>query len=112
MYRPKEPFIVPLELLIPEYKTVKGVPKKVYPATGEKVLCSFKTFGGTDQTVNGLYSVVDTAEIECWYRPDIKSDCRVKTADGAEYEVLGSPENISMRNQFIKAKIQRVKGGA
>lgn len=112
MYRPKEPFTVMLELLIPEYKTIKGVPQKVYPDTGERILCSFKTFGGTEQNVNGVYGVIDTAEIESWYRPDIKPDCRVKTADRAEYEVVGSPENISMRNQFVKFKIRRVKGGA
>lgn len=112
MYRPQEPFTIPVELLIPEYKTIKGVPTKVYPDNGEILCCSFKTFGGTEQTVNGVYSVINTADLETWYRPDIKSDCRIKTADGAIYEVMGSPENISMRNQFLKLKVRCVKGGA
>ena len=113
-YRPQLPYDTPLYLLIPERTTVKGVPKKTYPEPNEDMMIfvSFKTYGGTETTVNGIYSVVDTANIETWYRPDIKSDCRVMTEDGAEYEIVGEPENINRRNQFLKFKVRRVKGGA
>lgn len=112
MYRPQTAFTVPLQLLIPTYATVKGVRVKQYPEQGEIIFCSFKTYGGTEQNVNGVYSVIDTAVIETWYRPDLRSDCAVKTEDGAVYEVLGVPENIEMRNQFLKCKVQRKAGGA
>ena len=112
MYRPQVPFTVPLQLLIPAYETVKGVRKKVYPDSGETIFCSFKTYGGTEQNVNGVYSVIDTAVIETWYRPDLRSDCAVKTQDGAVYEVLGVPENIEQRGQFLKCKVRRKAGGA
>ena len=73
---------------------------------------SFKTYGGTERDVNGVYSIEDTANIETWYRPDIKANCRIAREDGATYDVIADPQNINMRNQFLKFKVRRVKGGA
>lgn len=110
-YRPSEPYIVTVELFNPTYETVKGVTKKVYPETGELINCSFKTYGGTETTVNGVLTVIDTANVETWYRPDITSASVIKL--GAKtYEVMGEPENIEQRNQFLKFKVRGVKGGA
>lgn len=114
-YRPSAPFSVPLLLLIPTYTKSGGVRVKSFPANADGILIygTFKTYGGTDQNVNGVYSVLDTADVETWYRPDITSDCILALADtGARYEILGEPENIDRRNQFLKIKVQRVKGGA
>lgn len=115
MYRPSQPFSTALMLLIPTYSTVGGVRKKIYPTVDNGVLFygSFKSFGGTERDVNGVYSVEDTANIETWYRPDITSGCRIAIAGtNAIYDILGEPENLDMRNQFLKFKISRVKGGA
>lgn len=117
-YRPQQPFNVLLAILKPENVTVKGSLKKRYPKIEEveeddRIFASFKTFGGTETTKNDALVVEDTANIETWYRPDIKSDCRVAIVDtGATYEVLGEPENINMRNQYLKFKVRRIKGGA
>lgn len=112
-FKPALPYETPIELLIPTYSTIKGVPAKSYPTEGIRLNCSFKTYGGTETTINDIYSVIDTANIETWYRPDIKSDCRImRVIDGAEYEIMAEPENINMRNQFLKFKVRRVKGGA
>lgn len=111
-YRPNEPFVVPLWLLIPQTKLTKGITKKVYPETGILFYASFKTFGGTERTNNDVVTIEDTAIIETWYRPDIKADCRIQNADGKTYEVIGTPENINMRNQILKFKIRAVSGGA
>lgn len=114
-FKPSTPFNVPLMLLVPTYSKVAGVEKKTFPSleNGTLFYGSFKTYGGTERDVNGIYSIVDTANIECWYRPDIKSDCRIGVpSTGAVYEVLNEPENVNMRNQYLKFKIRRVKGGA
>lgn len=112
-YRPSSPFTVAMKLLIPTYQTVKGTKKKVFPEDGPLIWCSFKTYGGTERDVNDVYSIEDTANVETWYRPDIKSNCRVTLADtGATYEIMNEPENINMRNQYCKFKVRRVKGGA
>ena len=113
MYRPTTPYTTAIELLIPTLTTKKGVPTKAYPKEGIRLNCSFKTYGGTENTDNGLYSVVDTAVVETWYRPDITADCRIKVlATGVSFEIINTPENIEMRNQFLKFKVQAIKGGA
>lgn len=82
-------------------------------ANGVMIYGTFKTYGGTEKTVDGIYSISDTAVVETWYRPDIKSDCIIALADtGEKFEILNEPENIDRRNQFLKFKVQRIKGGA
>lgn len=111
-YKPYVPFNVPMYLLIPETVTAKGSTKKIYPENGILIYCSFRTFGGTEKVVNGVLTVENTAVIETWYRPDIKSDCRLRDLNGVDYEILGTPENLNVRNQFMKIKIRAVQGGA
>ena len=112
-YRPSAPFTVPLIVYKPTYSKSGGVRTKVYPAEGFQIFGTFRTFGGTDSNVNGVLSVIDTAEIETWYRPDLTSDCQIELpATGAKYDVLGVPENIGQRNRFLKFRVSRNKGGA
>lgn len=106
--------MAPLMLLIPMETIKSGVPVKTFPKLTDGILFfgQFKTYGGTERDVNGLYSIEDTAVIECWYRPDIKSNCRIGVPmTGAIYEIIGEPENIELRNQLLKFKVRRVKGG-
>ena len=112
MYRPNSPFTVPMFLLIPTTTTAKGSTKNTYPETGLRINCSFRTFGGTEKTVDGVITVEDTAVIETWYRPDIKSNCELEDVDGLRYEILGTPEDIEQRHQFLRFKIRAIKGGA
>lgn len=112
-YRPLLPFTTPLIVLTPTYTKVEGVRKKVLPnlENGTQIFAAVKTYGGTEKTVDGILTIEDTAEVETWYRPDITSDCVIVFADtGAQYQILGQPENISMRNQFLKFKVRRLKG--
>lgn len=110
MYRPSEPFTTPVELFNPTYETVLGVTTKKYPEKGELIFCSFKTYGGTESSVNDQLTVVDTANIETWYRPDITSASMIKLG-AKEYEVMGVPEDIEQRHQFLKFKVRGVQGG-
>lgn len=112
-YRPQTPFNVPLILMLPEYVTAKGSTKTTYKPVGI-ILCSFKTFGGTEVTTDAGLAVEDTAVIETWYRPDISANCRLQNPENEKdsYEILGTPENIYMRNQFLKFKIRKIRGGA
>lgn len=110
---------IPLILLTPTYKKVQGVEKKTYPSITTAVqnvnnifFGTFKSYGGTERDVNGVYSIEDTANIETWFKPDIKSDCRIGLETGEVYDILGEPENVNRRNQFLKFKVKRVKGGA
>lgn len=113
-FKPALPYAAPLALLIPTYRTAKGTPVKAYPKPEEgiRINGSFKTYGGTETEKNGVYGVLDTASVETWHRPDIKADCRVALLQtGAVYEIVGEPENVDMRGQYMKFKVRRVKGG-
>lgn len=114
-YKPKTPYATPLILLKPTTTKIQGVNQKSFPAVtdGELFFGSFRSFGGTETTENGIYSVVDTATVETWFRPDIKADCRIALAEtGAVYEIVGTPEDIEMRHQYLKVKLRRIGGGA
>lgn len=114
-YRPSLPFATPLKLLKPTYATKQGVKVKSYTEVADGILFygTFKTYGGTETTSNGVLMVEDTATIETWYRPDIDSNCRIAlAANGAEYEIIGQPEDINQRHQWLTFKVRRIKGGA
>ncbi len=128
-YRPEIDNPIPLILLIPtSVQKVKATNKKEYSTVEDalKVLDknekpvnlffgSFKTYGGTqihEKNVNGIYSIEDTATIKTWYRPDIKSDCRIARADDkAIFEIINEPEDVNQRHQFLIFKVKRIKGG-
>lgn len=114
-FKPNVPFTTALVVLKPTYTSVAGVRTKALPALadGIQIFGSFKTYGGTEKVVDGLYSIADTAVVETWYRPDITSDCVIAIAEtGAQYQILNEPENINLRNQYLRFKVQRIKGGA
>lgn len=113
-FKPSLPYSTPMYL----YKVVgtkdnKGHRQKVYGDT-QLFFGSFKTYGGTESNNNGVVTVEDTANIETWYRPDITADCRVGLSDYPDrlYQIIGEPENINMRNQFLKFKVKRINGKA
>ncbi len=111
-YQPSDVFDVPMYLFTPETVTVKGSTKKILPEKGKLIFCTFRTFGGTEKIIDNVLSVENTAVIETWYRSDIRADCVLKDVNGLAYEILGTPENISMKNMYLKFKVRAVKGGA
>lgn len=108
------PFDVPMKLLVPTSTVVKGVTKKVYPNPDdvtEVFFGSLRTYGGTENRSNDIFTVYDTAVINTWYRPDITSDCKVYICETGEiYDVISRPENIDMRHQYLQFKLQKVGG--
>ena len=113
-YKASVPFDVAAFLLVPSTTTVKGVLQKTFTKEAEPFFCSFKTFGGTEREVNGIIVVEDTATVETWYDPTITADCHIciDGIEGVEFEILGTPENINLRNQYMKFKVRAIKGGA
>ena len=110
-FKPTLPFNVPFFILSPSTKRVKGVVQKSYTKNDTVFYCSFRTFGGTEKNVNDVLIVEDTATLHTWYTPEITSDCRIEI-EGKQYEILGTPENINMRNQYLAFKVRAIKGGA
>ena len=115
-YKPAAPFTTPIYILEPTVKMVKGVKQKVYPdpsTLGDDALIfgTFRSFGGTDVTQDGVLTVEATGYIDTWYRPDITSKCRLYMIQtGEAYEIMGDPENIEMRNQYLRIRVQKIGG--
>lgn len=114
-YKANTPFTVAMKLLIPSTSKVKGVVTKTFPSPDDAplIMGSFRTFGGSEYTNNDLYVVYSTAIVDTWYRPDIKSNCRIYLCDtGETYEIVNEPENIDMRHQYLQFKVQKIGGEA
>ena len=103
----------PFMRLVPTVEKINGVTVKTYEPDGVTRFCNFSTYGGTESVVNGLLSVIDTAEVVTWYEPDITSADRIRLLEtGTDYDIIGEPENIELRRQEMSFKVKRVKGGA
>lgn len=112
-YKPQMPFTVPFKIQTPTLQTVKGTPTKTFTEGETVYFCSFRTFGGTETIENGVYTVLDTGIIDTWYTDKITSDCRIHCLqNGKVYDVIGTPENINMRNKYLKFRVQAIQGGA
>jgi len=112
MLRAKEAFTTGARLLIPTSTKVKGAPEKSYPpyANGIKINCEFKSYGGSELESNGTLAVIDTAKVTTWYDPRITSECQLALSETRIYDILGEPEDINERHQFMTFKVKRVKG--
>lgn len=114
-YKPATPYNVAMKLLTPIETTAYGAVKKTFtaPEDSELIFGSFRTYGGTENVNNGVYTLIDTASIGTWYRPDIKADCRIYLCDtGQTYEIVSEPEDIDMRHQYMQFKVRKVGGKA
>ena len=112
MYRPKgiNELRTAVQLLQPAFKKYNGVNNPTYGNSGEVIYCNFKSYGGTENAVNGVISYIDTALVTTWYRPDIKADCAIKLESGAIYRIISPPENVEEQGQYMTFKVERVKG--
>ena len=103
----------PFMRLVPTENRVHGVTVKTFEPDGIVRFCNFSTYGGTEQTVNGVLAVENTAQIVTWFEPDITSADRIRILEtGADYEIIGEPENIELRRREMQFKVRRVNGGA
>ena len=112
-YRPTMPFNVAMKLLTPTTEMVRGVRKTTFSKLSDspQFFGSIRTFSGTENFSNEVYTVFDTATIETWYDPSIKADCRIYVCEtGETWEIKGSPEDIYMRHQFMQIKVEKVGG--
>ena len=111
-FAPSAPFTVPMTVMATTASKVNGVLVKTR-TPARSIMCSFRTFGGTEVQRDGETVVEDTAVVETWYGPDIAScDALRMEYDGTLWEVLGTPEDIGMRHQWMRMKVRRARGGA
>ena len=76
------------------------------------IFVNSKSYGGTEQVINGVMQIVDTQNILTRYRPDIRAGGRLVYSDGSIYEILGRPEDIEQAHMYLKFKCKYVGGRA
>lgn len=112
-YRPNAPFVVPFTIYNATKTTDKGVAVKTWIAEDGTYMGSFRTFGGTEAVKDGIYSVINTATLETWFTPLITASSRIVLVEtGETYEVVGTPEDIERRHQFMLVKLKGVEADA
>jgi hypothetical protein len=112
-YKPSAPFNVPMRLLVPVTSPSYGVAKKVFsnPADSQLFYGSFRTFGGTENLKDDVYTIINTAVIDTWFRPEITADCKVYLCENEQiYDIISDPEDIGFRHQYLQFKVQKVGG--
>lgn len=115
-FKPSAPFTVAMKLLIPISETrIQGAVKKTFtaPEDADVIYGSFRTFGGTENLSNDVYTVVNTGTIDTWYRPDIKANCQIYLCDtGDVYDIVADPEDVDFRHQYMRIKVRKAGGKA
>lgn len=114
-YKPTAPFSVAMKLLVPTTVSSYGVGKKTFSDPEDSLLFfgSFRTFGGTENVANDIVTIINTAIVDTWYTPEIKSDCQIYLCDTGEiYEIISEPEDIGFRHQYLQFKVRKVGGKA
>ena len=72
-----------------------------------------KTFGGTEKIANDRLVLEDTATVVTWYRPDITAGCRLLFLDdNSLWEIIGRPEDVDRRHQYLIIKCRAIFAGA
>lgn len=119
MYNPMKSISMttPAKLLtVLEVSTSAGkTRKKEYINTDDAdiITVGAKTFGGTEKIVNDRLVLEDTATVITWYRPDITAGCRLLFLDdGSLWEIIGRPEEVDRRHQYLIIKCRAISAGA
>lgn len=110
-YVPNAVLNVPARIWHCAYVRQNGVQTASYTPDDDILWIGVKSYGGTEKTVDGVYSVEDTIEVTGYYTPNLKSSDRIQLlGDGSFWEVLNTPENIDMRGAFMRLKCRRYHG--
>lgn len=101
-------YSTPARVLTPKTEKINGVVTKTYE-DGSVFFCSAKSYGGTETTINNVFVIQDTLEIECFYREDIKGDCKLRLLDdNSDWEILNTPEIIGREMKTLKFKVRKI----
>ena len=111
-YKPFHPFSTPLTIMIPTEERVQGVPQKSLKE-GDLFFGGVRSFSSQERDSNGVISPERTLVIDTWYRPDIKANNKIRLEPGGElYDIIGEPEDIGFRHQFLQIRCRRAGGKA
>ena len=112
MYKPANirEFVTPAEHKTAAVVEVNGHLTKQYNKVGN-LRGKFKQKGTVETAANGLTVVIDKTTFTTWYKSNVKAK-DVLTINGADYEIIGTPENVEMRGRYMIINLEKIGGGA
>lgn len=92
--------------------TVNGRTAKTFVEIGE-VRGKFKQKGTAETNANGLTLINEKTTYTTWYkRNEPFAPADILTIGGIDYEIIGKPENVEMRNRYVILTLEVYTGGA
>lgn len=112
MYKPANirEFVTPAIHKKATSKTVNGRTQKAFTEVGT-VRGKFKQKGTAETNANGLTVVSQKTTFITWFKADFAA-ADILTINGADYEIIGAPENVEMRGRYAVLTLERISGGA
>lgn len=112
MYKPAKTreFITPAVHKKTTNETVNNRAKKKLVVVGT-VRGKFKQKGTAEIKANGLTVVTDKTTFTTWFKADFAA-ADILTIGGVDYQIIGTPENVEMRNRYAIITLERIGGGA
>lgn len=112
MYKPANirEFITPALHKKAVTKTSGSRTSKSYKKLGT-VRGKFKQKGTAETNANGLTIINEKTTFTTWFKADFAA-ADILTINGVDFEIIGVPENVEMRNRYSVLTLERIGGGA
>lgn len=111
MYKPANirEFVTPAVHKKPTIENINGHSQKTYTEVGT-IKGKFKQKSTSEMNVNGLKLINDKISFVTWYTPTLDAQ-DILNINGIDYEIVGTVENVEMRNRYAVCNLERLKGG-
>lgn len=74
--------------------------------------CEWTNSHGNDYLISDSKQAKNKPKIKLRYDPRITAECRIlKDDDSNYYEIIGEPDNIKDKNQFMEIRLERIING-
>ena len=97
-------------LMLPTTKRTEYGTLEVGYTQGNGFWACKRTFGGTEEVVNGVTVIKNTAVVDCYFNDKITANCRLKDKEGRFWRIITEPENINGENKYMQFKIEIIEG--
>ena len=78
----------------------------------EDILVEWKNKFGSEAIEAAANQAKEPASLRLWYLPGVTADCIItRLDDSAEFEIIGTPDDVMNRHQFLEIQVKRYTGG-
>lgn len=112
MYKPAKirEFVTPAIHKKPVEAVINGRTVKTFQAVGN-LKGKFKLKGTSEINANGLMVVNEKTTFITWYKKDLEAK-DILTINGADYQIIGTAENVELRGRYSILNLEKIEAGA